>query len=79
MNFTIYLQQKKLSASTVKTYTRRSNYFLAWLQQEDISPENFTYNDVLDFMRYCTGEQKSKRNIHSQLGTVRHYSNYLIL
>ena len=52
MNFIIYLQQKKLSASTVKTYTRRSNYFLAWLQQEDNSPENFTYNDLLDFMRY---------------------------
>ena len=79
MNFTEYLQQKKLSASTVKAYTRRSNYFLAWLQQEDSSVENFTYNDVLDFMRYCTDEQKSKRNIHALLGTVRHYSNYLIL
>ena len=79
MNFTNYLQQKKLSASTVKTYTRRSNYFLAWLQQEDNSTENFTYNDVLDFMRYCTAEQKSKRNIRALLGTVRHYSNYLIL
>ena len=79
MNFTAYLQQKKLSTSTVKAYTRRSNYFLAWLQQEDNSIENFTYNDVLDFMRYCTDEQKSKRNIHALLGTVRHYSNYLIL
>jgi integrase/recombinase XerD len=78
MNFTIYLQQKKLSASTVRTYTRRSNYFLAWLEQEDNSVEKFTYNDVLDFMRYCTAEQKSKRNIHALLGTVRHYCNYLI-
>jgi len=79
MNFTEYLQQKKLSTSTVKAYTRRSNYFFAWLQQEDNSLENFTYNDVLDFMRYCTDEKKSKRNIHALLGTVRHYSNYLIL
>jgi len=79
MNFTEYLQQKKLSVSTVKAYTRRSIYFLAWLQQEENSEENFTYNDLLDFMRYCTGEQKSKRNIHALLGTVRHYSNYLIL
>jgi len=79
MNFTAYLQQKKLSVSTVKAYTRRSDYFLAWLQQEDNSLENFTYNDVLDFMRYCTDEEKSKRNIHALLGTVRHYSNYLIL
>ena len=79
MNFTEYLQQKKLSVSTIKAYTRRSDYFLAWLQQEDNSLENFTYNDVLDFMRYCTDEKKSKRNIHALLGTVRHYSNYLIL
>ena len=84
MNFTNYLQQKKLSASTVKAYTRRRNYFLAWLQSPSFGGvgealENFTYNDVLDFMRYCTDEQKSKRNIHALLGTVRHYSNYLIL
>jgi integrase/recombinase XerD len=79
MNFTLYLQQKKLSVSTVKAYTRRSIYFLAWLQQEENSQENFTYNDLLDFMRYCTGEGMSKRNIHALLGTVRHYSNYLIL
>jgi len=84
MNFTEYLQQKKLSASTVKAYTRRSNYFLDWLQSPSFggvgeAVENFTYNDVLDFMRYCTDEQKSKRNIHALLGTVRHYSNYLIL
>jgi site-specific recombinase XerD len=79
MNFTAYLQQKKLSVSTVKAYTRRSIYFLAWLQQEENSQENFTYNDLLDFMRYCTGEGMSKRNIHALLGTVRHYSNYLIL
>lgn len=79
MNFTNYLQQKKLSQSTIKAYTRRSIYFLAWLQQEENSQENFTYNDLLDFMRYCTGEGMSKRNIHALLGTVRHYSNYLIL
>ncbi len=79
MNFTEYLQQKKLSTSTVKAYTRRSDFFLAWLQQEENSEENFTYNDVLDFMRYCTDKKKSKRNIHALLGTVRHYSNYLIL
>ena len=79
MNFTEYLQQKKLAVSTVKAYTRRSIYFLAWLQQEENSEENFTYNDLLDFMRYCTAEGMSKRNIHALLGTVRHYSNYLIL
>jgi site-specific recombinase XerD len=79
MNFTEYLQQKKLAVSTVKAYTRRRIYFLAWLQQEENSEENFTYNDLLDFMRYCTGEGMSKRNIHALLGTVRHYSNYLIL
>jgi site-specific recombinase XerD len=79
MNFTNYLEQKKLSLSTIKAYVRRSNYFLAWLLQEDNSIENYTYNDVLDFMRYCTGEGRSRRNIHMLLGTIRHYSNYLIL
>jgi site-specific recombinase XerD len=79
MNFTNYLEQKKLSQSTIKAYVRRSNYFLEWLQQEDNNEENFTYNDLLDFMRYCTGEGMSKRSIHVLLGTIRHHCNYLIL
>lgn len=83
MNFTEYLQQKKLSASTIKAYSRRSEYFLEWLQSPSFggdgeAVENFTYNDLLDFMRYCSEEQMSKRNIHALLGTVRHYCNYLI-
>jgi site-specific recombinase XerD len=79
MNFTEYLQQKKLQASTVKNYKRRSEIFLEWLQQESISVENFAYNDLLDFMRYCNNEKLTKRTVGSLLGTIRHYSNYLIL
>jgi integrase/recombinase XerD len=78
MNFTIYLQQKKLTANTVRHYTRDIGYFTDWLEQEDIKAETFVYNDLLDFMRSCHTDGISKRRTHALLGVVRHYCNYLI-
>ena len=78
MIFTEYLQQKRLAAGTVRTYTKRSHYFLAWLQREGLTAESFGYNDLLGFMRHCSAEGVSKKETHALLGTVRHYSNWLI-
>lgn len=78
MTFTAYLQQKQYSNTTVSRYTEGIENFLTWLHQEDIKEELFTYNDVLDFMRYCYSKGISKRSVHNILCMVRHYCNYLI-
>ncbi len=79
MNFKEYLQQKQYSNTTVSRYTEGIQNFLTWLQQEDIRAEQFTYNELLDFMRYCHQKGISKRSVHNILCMVRHYCNYLIV
>lgn len=78
MTFTEYLQQKKLAASTVNTYTKSIQKFLFWLSDEGLQAESFTYTDLLEFMRYCHQKGITKRTVHNTLGIVRHYCNYLI-
>jgi integrase/recombinase XerD len=79
MNFKEYLQQKQYSNTTVSRYTEGIQNFLSWLQQEEIKAEQFTYNELLDFMRYCHQKGISKRSVHNILCMVRHYCNYLIV
>lgn len=78
MTFTAYLQQKQYSGSTVNRYTEGIKNFLTWLHREDIKDELFTYNELLDFMRYCHSKGISKRSVHNILCMIRHYCNYLI-
>lgn len=77
MTFTEYLQQKKYSPATVDRYAGYIKRFLTWLATEDISDETFTYNDLLEFMRYCQTRGVTKGTVHNILSIVRHYSNYL--
>jgi site-specific recombinase XerD len=79
MTFTNYLQEKKLSVSTINGYCKHIERFLEWLIEEDISAETFTYNDLLEFMRYCQNKGVTKRSVHMILCIVRHYCNYLIV
>lgn len=79
MNFKEYLQQKQYSNTTVSRYTEGIQNFLSWLQQEEIKAEQFTYNELLDFMRHCHQKGISKRSVHNILCMVRHYCNYLIV
>lgn len=77
MNFTEYLQAKRLSKSTIESYTDYINKFLAWLQAEEISHESFIYNDLLAFMQHCQASGITKRTVHMILCIVRHYCSYL--
>jgi site-specific recombinase XerD len=78
MNFTQYLEAKKLSLRTVQHYTKYIQQFLTWLKEEDIRQEDFTYSDLLTFMQYCNEKGITKRTLHNLLCMIRHYCNYLI-
>jgi site-specific recombinase XerD len=79
MNFTEYLQQKKYSVKTVATYGFYIKRFLSWLQSENLSPESFTYTDLLEYMHDCQGKGITNRTVNNMLGIIRHYCNYLNL
>ena len=78
MSFINYLQQKKCSPATIKTYQRYLDYFMQWLTKENLEGSLLTYNELLDYIRYLQYKGKSKNAIHNQVGVVRHYCNYLI-
>jgi site-specific recombinase XerD len=78
MTFTEYLQQKKYSPVTVNSYNVYINKFLAWLDDEELKGESFTYTDLLEFMRYCKNKGITKHAVQMILGIIRHYCNYLI-
>ena len=78
MSFTNYLEQKRLSAKTIEVYTHDSHHFLTWLQKEDIAQQTFTYNDLLEYMRYCYAAGITSRRLHTILGVVRQYCVHLI-
>ena len=78
MDFTKYLQQKKLSAATIKNYTTLIQHFIIWLNNENLTNDAFTYNDVLAYMQVCKDKKISIRSTQMLLGVTRHYCNYLI-
>ena len=78
MNFTTYLEAKKLSKRTVQHYSKYIHQFLTWLKAEEYQEEDFTYSDLLSFMQYCNEKGITKRTLHNLLCMIRHYCNYLI-
>src|SRR5450755_1797539 len=79
MTFTEYLQQKKYTQKTIATYGFYITRFLSWLQSENLSPESFTYTDLLEYMRDCQEKGITNRTVNNMLGIIRHYCNYLNL
>jgi len=78
MNFTQYLEAKKLSKRTVQHYCKYIQSFLTWLEAEDLLEQDFTYSDLLSFMQHCNEKGITKRTLHNLLCMIRHYCNYLI-
>jgi integrase/recombinase XerD len=78
MTFTDYLQQKKCSPATIKTYQKYLNYFMQWLTRENAEAASLRYNELLDYIRHVQDSGKSKNSVIMQLGVVRHYLNFLI-
>jgi site-specific recombinase XerD len=78
MNYTDYLASKKLSPSTIHTYDKYSQKFITWLAADNLTPDTFTYNDLLAYMQYCGEQGITKGSVHGILNVIRHYCNYLI-
>jgi integrase/recombinase XerD len=79
MTFIQYLQNKKYSPVTVDRYSIYIKRFLTWLADEQLKAEDFTYTDLLEFMRYQRQRGVTKHTTQNILGIVRHYCNYLIV
>lgn len=75
--FSTYLQEKQFARNTIKPYINYTGYFLNWLEQSRIKPEQAGYNNILQFIEYCRDYGKGNRLINRILSAIRHYYNFL--
>ncbi len=69
MNFEKYLQEKKLSAKTIQTYSYNVELFNQWKQAELV--EEITYSELLKFIRNRRSLGESRNLIASRLTAIR--------
>ena len=76
-DFKIYLQELGQDTNTIRQKSNYAGYFLNWLENENLQPNETRYNDILNFIDYCKLEGNSKKHINSKLRSIRNYYEYL--
>ncbi len=75
--FETYLQNLGNGKDTIRQKMNYTGYFLKWLDNEHLQPNETQYNDLLDFIDYCKLEGKSKKHINRKLSSIRNYYDFL--
>src|SRR3972149_2120619 len=75
--FKSHLQGLGQDTNTMRQKSNYAGYFLNWLENEHLQPEETRYNDILNFIDYCKLEGNSKKHINSKLRSIRNYYEYL--
>jgi integrase/recombinase XerD len=76
--FKAYLESKKLSANTVRTYSKAIEKFTSWCVADGTDPEGFGYNDVLAFIQAMRDKGNTVKAVHGVLNVLRHYGRFLV-
>lgn len=79
MNFETYLQNKRYSPGTIRSYTLHEKSFAEWMASQELTGEQASYNNVIAFMRDMQARGKSKKTVRDMLNVLRHYFAYLIM
>jgi len=75
--FKSYLQELGQDTNTIRQKSNYAGYFLNWLENENLQPNETRYNDILNFIDYCKLEGNSKKHINSKLRSIRNFYEYL--
>ncbi|WP_162428203.1 tyrosine-type recombinase/integrase [Pontibacter pudoricolor] len=79
MNFKQYLaEEKRLSPSSIKSYTYILDRFSHWITQQGVSIERVTYTDLLQYIKARRGRREEKKYINQGLTVIRHYYAFLL-
>jgi integrase/recombinase XerD len=75
--FTAYLETRGYAKDTVRADTNYTASFLAWIAGEQTHENEVSYNDLLTFIDYCSGEGDSNGLINRKISAIRKYYEYL--
>lgn len=74
-NFTIYLQNKHFSSSTISTYSYLVSKYLTYEDSEDLEDIEVNYKSILKYVTYLK-RRNTDKSINLNLIAIRHYFNY---
>ncbi len=75
--FKAYRLKKRYSENTIKTQNHHVKTFLNWCINKNITPENITYNEVLQFIDNLRSRGISNASITGTINSIKLYFDYL--
>jgi integrase/recombinase XerD len=79
MNFENYLKNKKLSPASIKRYLKQSQYFINWMENENLGLKELVYNDILSYIGHLKPKGFSHSYRSSFLRAPKYYLDYKVL
>jgi len=76
--FKDYMKSQMFSHSTIDRRMTVLQMFWDWLLQENIEPDQVSYNDVLAYMKYKSLSGASQRTIQHYMNAVKHFYDHLL-
>jgi site-specific recombinase XerD len=70
--------QRRYKPNTVRGFLNRIELFATWCENEGLDPQKTTYNDLLDYVKYCTANNNQKATVNQKTSNLRHFFNFLI-
>lgn len=77
--FEDYLQNKGFAKATVCQHCRYCGQFIEWLEMQQISPEDCSYNDLLSWVDRLKQSGDSIKLVNRKLLSVRHWFSFFQL
>ena len=75
-DFEEYLKALRLRTATITNNVRYIRRFLEWLDKENLTVENCTYNDLLAIIKHYRNLEYSVHNINNHLNGIQYYYEY---
>lgn len=79
MNFKTYLQQSKLSPSTIHGHLKVTERYKGWCSAIGTQAQAITYNDLLLYIRAQQDAGHSRATINIHLNSITKYNNWLVV
>jgi integrase/recombinase XerD len=76
-HFKSYLRRRGNVSSTIENYSQSVDRYLNWAKNENLVPEQITYNDILIYIDYCKTEGGSAGVVNRKLIAIKHFYDFL--
>lgn len=77
-SFHEYLEHQGMTKKSIGSCEKVMRFFLTWLGNQNMEPEQASYADVLAYMKHCQKKGVTQRTIQNYLNMVRHLYTHLI-